>query len=232
MQKTKKSKKSIKEDEKKALVSKAITEQEDNQVRMVRDEVAKAIMGLFKSLRDSDKVDLFGTARPVDQEKKLNKMIDQLVDNPLGAHQMFAGGVNQIFQSSSMMSVNRDRIRRYQDYEMMQVSVPEVDTAIEIFTSNVLQRDHRGDLFDVVSYYPHVGASISNFLKRVDLNRSIRTITADMLQYGDCFVEPMGGRGGISRLRINNPMSIIKLEKDGRNYGYLKLLETDPQLSI
>ena len=134
----------------------------------------------------------------------------------------FAGGYGKSTGAHAMPRVEKERRRRYSDYERMDQE-SEVGAALDIYSDDATQENTKEELFEITTDNEVLKREVNRFITQCRLDKYIWDIVRNTAKYGDCFVENVvdlnNTKAGIMRLKILNPNFIYRVED---KYGYLK----------
>lgn len=134
----------------------------------------------------------------------------------------YAGGYGKQRGTLAVPQVEKERRRRYKDYEKMD-EYAEVGAALDIYSDDATQENNKKELFELNTDNDIVKREVAQFLRQTRLDKYIWDIVRNVAKYGDCFVENVvdlnNVQAGIKRLKILNPNFIYRVED---KYGYVK----------
>ena len=132
-----------------------------------------------------------------------------------------AGGVTQSTRPVTLPELEKNRQKRYREYEQMD-EYPEVAAAFDIYSDDATQRDTKGERWIIHTDHPEVKKTVQALFKEIKLDRTYWDIVRNTVKYGDAFCELVSDVNnpdkGIQRLKMLNPHYILRVENE---YGYL-----------
>lgn len=133
-----------------------------------------------------------------------------------------------------LQQANINRVKRYKDYEDMTLRVPEIQSALWIYSDNMLQRNYEGNIYWIETKVPAIKNIGQSFFKRVKIDKWLWPIAHDLVKYGDVFVQLLvdDSEKNIIGFKLHNPKTIIKLQDGQKVYGYIKMIDVRKEASF
>lgn len=116
---------------------------------------------------------------------------------------------------SDETSVETKRLKKYKEYERMDMEAVEIASALDIYADNATSGDRdENSSIQIISDSDKVISIITETKKRLNLDFELWSIAREMVKYGDCFEEIVAYKDGeIHRLK-HLPPSDVKVIED------------------
>ena len=120
------------------------------------------------------------------------------------------------FWYDQQMQVDKRRIAKYKDYDLMDTEDPELASALDIYADNATKGESETDVvINIISKDQSVITALNEVIKDLKLNTELWSITRELVKNGDCFEEVVAyDDGELHRLKHldENKMVVIQDE--------------------
>ncbi len=137
------------------------------------------------------------------------------------------------FWYDQQMQVDKRRIAKYKDYDLMDTEDPELASALDIYADNATKGESETDVvINIISKDQSVITALNEVIKDLKLNTELWSITRELVKNGDCFEEVVAyDDGELHRLKHLDENKMVVIQDEwGRldsEYPYQQKGDTD-----
>jgi len=117
---------------------------------------------------------------------------------------------------SGYTDIQYDRVTKYRDYDRMDISSTECQTALDIYAEEASQPDSKtGMKAWVESEDQKMADELNGMFKRIRMEHKVWGIYRNIAKYGDCFEYMMLSPYGIHDMQFIHPSRVERVQEDG-----------------